>query len=155
MKQPPKPRAVLNRRARYDFEVGDELRVGIALTGPEVRAARDSHVQLRGAFVTVRNNELWLNNASFSVVLNTKGATNERAVDTSPRKLLAHRREIDQLMEHKKAGLTIVPLRLIPQGRHIKVIIAAAKGKKNYDKRQTIKRREQEREARGAIKRHL
>lgn len=147
-KKPITHKAVLNRRARYDYELGDELRVGIVLTGSEVRAARDHHVQLRGAYVTVRGNELWLNNASFSVVHNEPGHSASRTVQDQPRKLLANRREIDHLQDGKKAGMTIVPTRLIPTGRHIKLIIALGKGKKNYDKRETIKRRDQEREAR-------
>ncbi|HBO64454.1 TPA: SsrA-binding protein SmpB, partial [Candidatus Saccharibacteria bacterium] len=67
-----KPSAILNRRASFDYALGDELKVGIVLTGQEVRAARDGRVQLKGSFVTIRNNELWLNNASFTLRLNTK-----------------------------------------------------------------------------------
>ena len=71
-KKPIKPRAIVNRRASFDYSLGDELVTGIALTGREARAARDGRVQLKGSFVTIRNDELWLNNASFSLVLNTK-----------------------------------------------------------------------------------
>ena len=138
---------VINRRASYDFSLGDTLTTGIVLSGREARAARDGRVQLKGAFVTVRNNELWLNNASFSLVLNTKGA-HETTVDTSPRKLLASRRQINEFAEQKQAGMTIVPLRLLTSGRYIKLVIALGKGKKHYDKRQAIKKRDQERDAR-------
>ena len=137
--------AIVNRRASFDYALGDELRTGIALTGVETRAARDGRVQLKGSFVTIRNNELWLNNASFSLVLNTKGAE-ATTVDTRPRKLLAHRKEIEALGAQKQAGQTIVPLRLLTKGRHIKLVIALGKGKKNYDKRQTIKLRDQQRD---------
>ncbi|OYW86465.1 SsrA-binding protein [Candidatus Saccharibacteria bacterium 32-49-10] len=137
--------AIVNRRARFDYTLEDEITTGIVLTGPEVRAARDGRVQLKGAFVTIRNNELWLNNASFSLVLNQKGAE-ATTVDTSARKLLAHRRQIEQLESAKQAGHTIVPLRLLNRGRHVKVVIAAGRGKKNYDKRQTIKARDQARD---------
>ncbi|UTX51070.1 SsrA-binding protein SmpB [Candidatus Saccharibacteria bacterium TM7i] len=137
---------ITNRRASYDYALGDEITTGIALTGREVRAARDGRVQLKGAFVTIRNNELWLNNASFSLALNSKG-THETSVDTSPRKLLAHRRQIDELQDQKQTGLTIVPLRLLTKGRHIKLVIATGKGKKLYDKRQSIKQRDQMRDA--------
>ena len=68
-KQSRKPNAILNRRASFDYALGDELVVGVVLTGREVRAARDGRVQLKGSFVTIRNNELWLNNASFSLSL--------------------------------------------------------------------------------------
>lgn len=137
--------AIVNRRASYDYQLDDELTVGVALTGREVRAARDGRVQLKGSFVTVRNDELWLNNASFSLVLNSKGES-ETTVDTSPRKLLAHRKQIDALYTQKQTGMTIVPLKLLTKGRHIKLVIALGKGKKNYDKRQAIKQRDQERE---------
>jgi SsrA-binding protein len=144
--------AVLNRRARFDYELGEDLVVGLSLSGPETRAARDGHVQLKGSFVTIRNNELWLNNASFSIRLNKKGEPGARSLDTEPRKLLAHRKQIDQLATKKKDGLSIVPTKLLTTGRHIKLVIALGKGKKRYDKRETLKRRDQERDARHMLK---
>lgn len=66
-------RSITNRRARFDYELGEEIVAGLVLTGPEVRAARDGHVQLKGAFVSLRQGELWLNNASFSLRLNVRG----------------------------------------------------------------------------------
>lgn len=140
-----KPRAIVNRRASFDYALDDELVTGVVLTGMEARAARDGHVQLKGSFVTVRNNELWLNNSSFSLALNSKtdGST---SVDTSPRKLLASRKQIDELASRKQAGMTIVPLKLLTQGPYIKLVIALGKGKKNYDKRNSIKLRDQERD---------
>lgn len=152
MKKKPQAGAILNRRARFDYELGDELITGIELTGPEVRAARDGHVQLKGAFVTIKDHELLLSNASFSVKPALLKANESRTVDTRPRKLLAHRRQIDQLAEKRHAGFTIVPLRLLTKGRYIKVVISLGKGKKLYDKRQTLKRRDQEREARREMK---
>lgn len=139
--------AILNRRASFDYALEDEIVAGVALTGREVRAARDGRVQLKGSFVTIRNNELWLNNASFSLALNSKGE-HETTVDTSPRKLLAKRRQIDQLASGKQAGYSIVPIRLLTRGRYIKLVIALGKGKKQYDKRQVIKKRDQERDGR-------
>ena len=136
---------ITNRRASYDYALDDELTVGLALTGREVRAVRSGRVQLKGSFVTIRSNELWLNNASFSLVLNSKGV-NETTVDTSPRKLLAHRKQIDALEKQKQTGLSIVPLRLLTKSRHIKLVIAVGKGKKAYDKRQAIKKRDQARD---------
>ena len=138
--------SIVNRRASYDYALGDDLTAGIVLTGPETRAARDGRVQLKGSFVSIRNNELWLNNASFSLVLNSKGES-DTTVDTRARKLLASRKQIDALAAQKQSGLTIVPLRLLTKGRHIKIVIALGKGKKNYDKRQTIKLRDQQRES--------
>lgn len=146
------PKTILNRRASFDYELGEELVTGMSLTGPEVRAARDGHIQLKGSFVTVRSGELWLNNASFSLKLNKKGEAGARTIDTAPRKLLAHRKQIDTLVARKKDGLSIVPTKLLTTGRHIKLVIALGKGKKLYDKRETLKRRDQSREAAKAIK---
>jgi SsrA-binding protein len=145
-KKPAKPRAILNRRASFDYTLDDELVTGVVLTGREARAARTGRVQLKGSFVTIRNNELWLNNASFSLVLNSKGI-GETSVDTSPRKLLASRKQIDELADRKQAGMSIVPLKLLTQGNYIKLVIALGKGKKNYDKRQAIKKRDQDRDS--------
>lgn len=147
-----KQNLVVNRRASFDYSLDDELVVGMALTGLETRAARDGHVQLKGSFVTIRNNELWLNNASFSLRLNEKGTPGARTVDTSPRKLLAKRKQIDELTARKQSGMSIVPLKMLTRSRHIKLVIALGKGKKTYDKRETLKRREQERDASRAIK---
>jgi SsrA-binding protein len=143
---------VLNRRARFDYDLGDEIVAGLVLTGPEVRAARDGHVQLKGAYVQVKDGELWLQNASFSLKLNQKGE-NSRTIDTAPRKILASRKQIDTLVAKRQEGLSIVPTKLLTSGRFIKVVIALGKGKKRYDKRETLKRRDQEREAARAIKR--
>ena len=123
----------VNRKARYDYILGDELTVGMALAGPEVRSIRDHHVQLKGSFVTIRNSELWLNNL-------TLGAETARSI-----KLLATKKQIAALEREKVAGSTIVPVRLLGGSRHIKLVIAVGKGKKKYDKRETIKKRDIER----------
>ena len=146
-----KPNAIVNRRARFDYALDDELTVGLSLTGPEVRAARDGHIQLRGSYVTIQKGELWLQSASFSLKLNEKGKSSARTVDTEPRKLLAHRKQIDALSVKRKEGMSIVPLRLITTSQYIKLVIALGKGKKRYDKRETIKRRDQDRETKRSI----
>lgn len=152
-KKPTQPApSIQNRRARFDYELGDELVVGMELTGQETRAARDGHIQLKGSFVTVRDDELWLNNASFSLKLNQRGESNARSVDTNPRKLLAKRKEIDALIAEKQQGMSIVPTKMLTRGRYIKLVIALGKGKKRYDKRETIKRRDQERDAKRILK---
>lgn len=138
--------SIVNRRARYDYTLHDEFSVGIMLTGPEVKAARNGQVSLKGAYVTVKGDELWLNNASFSV-LHTEPGKSTRVVETGLRKLLANKKEIAQMIAAKDQGLTIVPLSMSTRTRFIKLKIATAKGKKQYDKRETIKRRDQEREA--------
>lgn len=152
-KRPIASKAVLNRRARFDYDLGEEIVAGIVLSGPEVRAARDGHIQLKGAYVALKENELWLTNASFSLKLNQKGQVSARTIDTAPRKLLVSRKQLDSLMARKQAGLTIVPVKLMTTGRFIKVVIATGKGKKRYDKRETLKRRDQERDMNRAIKR--
>lgn len=123
----------VNRKARFDYVLGDELTCGMSLSGPEVRLIRDHHVQLKGSFVTIRGGELWLNNL-------TLGADTARNI-----KLLATRKQIEGLTREKVAGSTIVPVRLLGGSRHIKLVIAVGKGKKKYDKRETIKKRDIER----------
>ena len=145
-------KSIVNRRASFDYALDDDLVVGLSLTGLEARAARDGQVQLRGSFVTIRDHELWLNNASFSIKLNERGNPSARTVDTSPRKLLASRKQIDQLETRKQSGKSIVPLRLLTSGRYIKLVIALGTGKKRYDKRETIKRRDQDRDTKRALK---
>lgn len=147
----PNTQAVINRRARFDYELGEEIVAGLVLTGMEVRAAREGHVQLKGAFVSLRNGELWLNNASFSLRLNVHGEANTRSVDTSARKLLVSKKQLAHFTDAKKQGMTIVPTKLLTNGKFIKVVIALARGKKTYDKRETIKRRDQDREARRLV----
>ena len=128
-----KPKSIVNRRASFDYALEEDLVVGISLTGMETRAARDGHIQLKGAFVTVKDNELWLNNASFSLKINEKGQVGARTIDTSPRKLLAKRKQIDDLYARKQSGMSIIPLKLLTKGRYIKVVIALGKGKKRRD----------------------
>ena len=140
MKKKSTPRSIVNRRASFDYELSADLVVGIVLTGAETKAARLGHVQLKGSYVTINNNELWLINASFSVRTNEKGGG--RTVDNRSRKLLAHRQQIDKFIASKKDGLTIVPTKLLANGKFIKLVIAIGKGKKRYDKREIIKKRD-------------
>lgn len=133
---------ITNRRARHDYELGDSLVAGLALTGAEVKALRMGHGQLRGAYVTVKDGELWLFNAT---IHGTAGVPIDESVQTRSRKLLAKKRQIDALIEAKQQGKTIVPLEVLTQGRYIKVRIAIGRGKKLYDKRETLKRRDAER----------
>ncbi|MDO4684323.1 MAG: SsrA-binding protein SmpB [Candidatus Saccharibacteria bacterium] len=145
---------ILNRRARFDYALEDELTAGLVLTGREVRAARDGQVQLKGAFVSIRNHELWLNNASFSLKLNERGNANARTIDTSPKKLLVSSKERTALLEKKQQGYSIIPIKLLTGDRFIKLVIATGKGKKLHDKRETIKRRDSERDAKRAMARY-
>ena len=126
---------VINRRARFDYHLGDKLEVGMVLSGPQVRLIRDRHAQLKGTYVTIRRGELFLLNL-------TLGSENVPDI-----KLLATKRQIKTLLEAKQQGSTIVPIELLPKKRHIKLLIATGRGKKSYDKRETIKKRDLDRES--------
>lgn len=122
-----------NRKVRFDYELFDEITCGMMLLGPEVRLIRDHHVQLKGAFVTIRKNELWLNNL-------TLGAETAKNI-----KLLITKRQLNDLIRAKNDGLQIVPVRLLAGGRYIKLVIAKGRSKKKYDKREAIKKRDLDR----------
>jgi SsrA-binding protein len=140
---------IQNRRARYDYELGDSLVVGIELSGRETKALRMSQGSLKGAYVTVKNDELYLLNALVGEVPGIQLSPDEKV---RTRKLLAKRREIDSLIVAKQQGRTIVPLEILTSGRFIKLRISVGKGKKTFDKRQTIKKREEDRQAQAAMK---
>lgn len=143
------PKLITNRRARHDYELGDSLVVGVQLSGGETKALRMGHGQLRGAYVTVKDGELLLINATIS---GTAGIPISESDQTRARKLLAKRREIDALIEAKQQGRTIVPLEILTQGRFIKLRIAIGRGKKQYDKRETLKRRDEQRRINAELK---
>jgi SsrA-binding protein len=144
MKASRSAKRIVNRRARFDYELGDSLVVGLQLSGAETKALRLGHGQLRGAFVAPKGSELWLVNAQ---ITSSKGVAISEDQQIRSRKILAKRKEIDSLMSARQDGKTIVPMELLTQGRYIKLRIAVGKGKKRYDKRETIKKRQQEREA--------
>ena len=148
-KKPHQPKSIQNRRARHDYTIEDSLVVGIQLTGQETKALRHGHGQLRGAYVTAKDNELWLVNATISAM---PGVPIDETTQTRSRKLLAKRREINNLIASKQQGRSVVPLELLTGGRYIKLRIAVGKGKKLYDKRQTLKKRDQDKTMRSAIK---
>lgn len=151
-KQANQTKQIVNRRARHDYELGDSLVAGISLTGQETKALRMGHGQLRGAYVTVKDGELWLVNAAINNTTNIKMTEQDQ---TRSRKLLAKRREINALIDAKQQGRTIVPLEILTSGRYVKVRIAVGKGRKNYDKRQAIKKRDEQRHMAAAMKPRL
>ncbi|MDY7093123.1 MAG: SsrA-binding protein SmpB [Acidobacteriota bacterium] len=139
-----------NRRARHDYHVLDTFEAGMALAGTEVKAARNGKIQLKDSFVSFRDGEAWLLNAHFSPYSHGNRQNHE---PERPRKLLLNRREISKLEQQTQAtGLTVVPLEVYLKGPWIKVRIALVQGKKQWDKRETERRRTQEKEAREAIK---
>lgn len=148
-KQAPQTKSIQNRRARHDYELGDSIVVGLELTGAEAKNLRMGHGQLRGAYITVKDDELYLLNATIN---GTSGIPIEESDQTRTRKVLAKRREINALIEAKQQGRTIVPLEVLTRGRYIKLRIAIGKGKKLYDKRATLKKRDTDRELQAAMR---
>jgi SsrA-binding protein len=142
-------KTIQNRRARHDYELGDSLVVGLELTGAETKALRMSQGSLRGAYVTVKDGELYLLNALVGQVAGITLTDDEK---TRTRKLLAKRREINSLVEAKQQGRTIVPTEVLTQGRYIKLRIAVGKGKKRFDKRRVLKERDAARDVSRALK---
>lgn len=133
-----------NRYARYRYELLEKLECGIELYGTEVKALRESGAQLKDGYVNVREGELWLHSVHIPPYA---PAARENHEPERPRRLLAHRREIDRLVGRvKERGFTLVPTRIYFSGGRAKVEIALARGKDLYDKRQTIKERESRRD---------
>lgn len=141
-KKPQPTKQISNRRARHNYDLGDGLVVGISLSGAETKSLRRGMGHLKGAYVTAKDGELWLINATITGDGSIRVPEKDK---TRNRKLLAKRKEIEALMAAKQQGQTIVPLELLTRGHYIKLRLAAGKGKKKYDKREAIKRRDQER----------
>jgi SsrA-binding protein len=138
-----------NRQAGYRYEFLDKLEAGIQLEGTEVKSVRDGGVQLKDAYASIRDGEVWLHNVHIAPYA---PASRENHEPERPRKLLLHRREIDRLIgTTQEKGLTLVPTRMYFKGPRAKVEIAVARGKDVGDKRRTIKEREMKREAERAM----
>lgn len=138
-----------NRRARHDYHLLDRFEAGIALTGTEVKSTRAGRVQLKDSYVEIRDGEAFLVGAHISPY--THGNRDNHDPERR-RKLLLKKREIDKLFGRTTLrGATIVPLSVYLKGNLIKVEIALAEGKKRFDKRESEKRKEMEKEAREAI----
>ncbi len=150
-KKTPQAKVISNRRARHDYDLGDGLIVGLELNGREVKSLRMGHGQLRGAYITVKDNELWLLNATIN---GTNGIPLSESEQVRTRKLLARRKQIDELIAEKQQGKSIIPTEILTQGRYIKLRLAVGRGKKQYDKRQTLKKRSETRDINRAIKAH-
>lgn len=140
---------ITNRRARHDYELGDSLVVGIELSGAETKALRMGHGHLRGAYVTVKGEELFLINAT---IAGTAGIPIDDTEQTRARRLLAKRREIDSLIAAKQQGKTIVPLEIHNKKRYIKLKISVGRGKKQYDKRHALKAKDDKRRTQAELK---
>jgi SsrA-binding protein len=139
----------VNRKARHDYEILESYEAGIALTGTEIKSVRAGRVNLRGSYARVVNDEVLLYEAHISPYDQAYDQHNP----TRPRKLLLHRREISRLLGLvQQKGLTLVPLRMYIKGRRAKVELGVARGKKVYDKRQDMAKRDAQREIERAMK---
>jgi SsrA-binding protein len=149
----PEPRKVVarNRKARHEYEILDTFEAGMALKGPEVKSLRAGNVSFQDAFARVDGGEVWLHNLHISPY-EQANRFNEDPVRT--RRLLLNRNEIRQLtVKTEEKGLTLVPLEIYFVRGYAKLTLAVARGKKLHDKRETLKRRQQDREARRAMER--
>jgi SsrA-binding protein len=139
-----------NRKAFHDYHILESFEAGLVLLGTEVKSIREGNANLRDSFARVEGAELWLYNVHVSPYSHRGSSDHE---PTRRRKLLLHRREIRKLIgKTVERGLTLVPTRMYFKNGRIKVEICLARGKKAHDKRETIKRREADRETRAAVK---
>ena len=139
-----------NRKAFHDFHLMETFEAGLVLLGTEVKAIREGRVNLRDSFARVEDGEVFLYNVNISPYSHRGYADHE---PLRRRKLLLHRSEIKKLIgKTVEKGMTLVPVRLYFKNGRVKVAVSLAKGKKDYDKRETIKRREADRETRAAMK---
>lgn len=140
-----------NDRARYDYELLDSVEAGLVLTGQEVKSAKMGHMKLKGAHVAFTKGEAWLM-GSFIAKYPKAGPLPDYDPERS-RKLLLRKRELDRMRgKREEEGLTVVPIRAYSKGGRIKIEVAVARGKKQYEKRETIKKRDLDREARSRMK---
>jgi SsrA-binding protein len=139
-----------NRKAFHDYHLLESFEAGLVLLGTEVKAIREGRVNLRDSFARLEDGEVYLYNVNISPYSHRGYADHE---PLRRRKLLLHRDEIRKLVgKTVEKGMTLVPVRLYFKNGRVKVAVSLAKGKKDYDKRETIKRREVDRETRAAIK---
>ena len=143
---------ILNKKANFDYEILNTYEVGIVLTGTEIKSIRNGAVNLRDSYVIVKNGELFVLNMHISEYREGNIFNHD---ETRTRKLLMHKKEIIKLGSKVELnGLTLVPLKLYFKGNKVKLLIGLARGKKNYDKRETIKQRDINREYSKIIKKY-
>jgi SsrA-binding protein len=139
-----------NRKAFHDYHILETFEAGVALLGTEVKAIREGGVNLRDSYAALDGGEVWIYNVHINPYSHRGYADHE---PTRKRKLLLHRQEIRKLIGRTvEKGMTLVPTRMYFKNGHVKVAIGLAKGKKDHDKRETIKKREADRETRAAVK---
>ncbi|KRN91508.1 SsrA-binding protein [Pediococcus acidilactici] len=139
-----------NKKARHDYSILSTMEAGIALTGTEIKSVRERRITLRDGFVQIRHGEAILVNVQISEYLQGNQFNHDPLRN---RKLLLHKKEIQKLQEaSQNKGITIVPLKVYLKHGFAKVLIGVAKGKHEYDKRETLKKRDQQREIERALK---
>lgn len=139
-----------NRKARYEYTILDTIEAGIVLKGTEIKSIRAGRINLKDGYASFRDGEIWLYNVHISPFEQGNQFNHD---PVRARKLLMKKKQIDSLIgETKQGGVTLVPLKVYIKNGFAKVLIGLAKGKKQYDKRETIKRRDQDRQLRRAIK---
>lgn len=133
-----------NKRATYDYELTERLVAGLVLSGDEVKSVKAGHASLKGSFVFMRDGEAFLTNAHITPY---KNAYSKADIDPiRNRKLLLHRKQLEHLTAQKQAGFSVVPTALLLERGLLKLEIGVGRGKKQYDKRETIKQRDNDRE---------
>jgi SsrA-binding protein len=138
-----------NRKARHEFDVLETIEAGMELRGPEVKSLRAGHVSFQDSFARVERGQVWLHSLHISPY---EQANRENVDPVRPRRLLLNRKEIRQLAAKvDEKGLTLVPLEIYFTRGYAKVSLGVARGRKLHDKREALKRREQEREAQRAM----
>ncbi len=144
----------INRRASHDYDILEKYEAGIELTGCEVKSLRENHCQLTGNFALVRNGEIWLNNLHIPPYSQGNIANGD---PDRPRRLLLHKRQIRYLSSRvAEKGLALIALRIyFNENNLVKVELALVRGKKAYDKREDIKKRDASREAEREVKARL
>ena len=139
----------LNKRVRFDYEILETLDAGVELLGHEVKSVKAGRCSLRGSFVHIRGGEAWLTNATIPPY--AQAGHLDGYDPTRPRRLLLRRRELNRLIgKHEAKRLTVVPLAVVLRRGLVKIEIAVARGKRQYEKRAAIKRRDDERQMRRA-----
>jgi SsrA-binding protein len=144
----------VNKRASFDYDISERFEAGLVLRGYEVKSVKTGHVSLKGSFVTVKGNELYLTNANIPLYKHAGAIANYDP--TVPRKLLLHRAEIRTLIGKSRAqGLTLVPIRVYTKRGLLKLEFGIGKGRKKIDKRQVIQKRQAQRKIERALKNRI
>ncbi|AKP68251.1 SsrA-binding protein SmpB [Companilactobacillus ginsenosidimutans] len=139
-----------NRKARHDYNILETYEAGIELTGTEIKSIRARKMNIKDGFVQARNGEMWLENVNIAIYDQGNQFNHDPLRN---RRLLLHKKEIRRIAGNtQEKGITVIPLKVYLKNGFAKVLIGVAEGKKQYDKRETIKKRDQEREIQRATK---